>query len=763
MSLNISPAKDGVPIGSYILFSNTRPNEVNAEGKTYLKAGVIAPASQYPDVPSDLTDYLGPLELDTSIKLPDPCFINLSVDNYTGDIYAVENGGSTIGGAASDGRAGLLIIKGTSSTATTDTEYYTPYIYSNNYRKLRLGHAWNNHLISYHDDYYNLPTGYNNTGAINTLSYYNLGNTGSGLVSSTDRVSTGAQIATGYATKSDNFLISICRLYTGAATNAYNYATSITSWTAGTFPVSNASWSAVEYNSTLNIWVVIASGGTVALSSTTGVTGSWTSRTLPSSVNWSAVGSSTSAGLFVAVASNSTSAATSTNGTTWASMTMPSALDWTKVRHGNGLWIAIAKDTASYATSTDGTTWTSRTLPVSAWWSDIIYSTNLSSWFICSNDGKGIYTSTDGITWVKKLTSNAGTAYWTRAWTVGTNIYLYRNNLRLNTQWEYAKSTDSGVTWKRWFGPRYNIIEYVNNQFVRMYHDGANPSNLFSSTSSDFETWTSFVSASAGNALNGINGILYTGTKYLIIIPYYGFSGTWTESTGALTTTNFLSYGTTAIGGTAARWTTAQLWGTGNIIVCGISGTATIKAFKSINDASTWTAITNVNDVIPGGGPYTLNSVGIQYNSSIGLGLLTYQGQSPINFGAYISFDKGSSGEYVTIERSIQVVREYIDDHKVMYLGSQDTGNSFTTYIYGPPDNNYTIKYSYTSAYSPVINRPYSYAYPFPNYITIGSSKYYLCATPTYYNNLLKIGTTKYVENLKTASTGNLNYYMRVK
>lgn len=52
-----------------------------------------------------------------------------------------------------------------------------------------------------------------------------------------------------------------------------------------------------------------------------------------------------------------------TSSAAWSNITLPSASNWTSVRHNGSIWVAGIANSTSYATSTNGTTWTSRTLP----------------------------------------------------------------------------------------------------------------------------------------------------------------------------------------------------------------------------------------------------------------------------------------------------------------------------------------------------------------------------------------------------------------
>lgn len=173
----------------------------------------------------------------------------------------------------------------------------------------------------------------------------------------------------------------------GTATSASS--ASGTAWTYSTLP-QNATWTGVAYgvwggstspavSPTVGIFVAVASGGTVAASSTDGGS-TWVARTLPTTANWSGV--TFGNGRFVAIASGSKITAYSKDGITWVQSPtgMPASQTWTRVEYGQGLFFATATgSTAIAATSEDGITWTSRTLTATASWPAVTFGNNNAS------------------------------------------------------------------------------------------------------------------------------------------------------------------------------------------------------------------------------------------------------------------------------------------------------------------------------------------------------------------------------------------------
>lgn len=163
-------------------------------------------------------------------------------------------------------------------------------------------------------------------------------------------------------------------------------------WTLGTMP-SSAVWTGITYGN--GQFVAVASGGTVAATSSDGVT--WVARTLPSSSNWISVAFGQN--MFVAVSNTAgTTAASSPDGITWTARTLPSSGTWKKVIYGER-FMAVANN--AVASSANGTSWTTGGgLGVSADWSWLVYSSEAGSYAAgSSNTGVMITSSTAGSSW----------------------------------------------------------------------------------------------------------------------------------------------------------------------------------------------------------------------------------------------------------------------------------------------------------------------------------------------------------------------------
>lgn len=163
-------------------------------------------------------------------------------------------------------------------------------------------------------------------------------------------------------------------------------------WTLGTMP-SSAVWTGITYGN--GQFVAVASGGTVAATSSDGVT--WVARTLPSSSNWISVAFGQN--MFVAVSNTAgTTAASSPDGITWTARALPSSGTWKKVIYGER-FMAVANN--AVASSANGTSWTTGGgLGVSADWSWLVYSSGAGSYAAgSSNTGVMITSNTAGSSW----------------------------------------------------------------------------------------------------------------------------------------------------------------------------------------------------------------------------------------------------------------------------------------------------------------------------------------------------------------------------
>ena len=129
----------------------------------------------------------------------------------------------------------------------------------------------------------------------------------------------------------------------GGTAAAYSFDGGAT-WSASTLPAS-ATWSAIAYGNSR--FVAISSGSANAAVSTDGTT--WTLATLPSNTTWNDI--TFGDDVFVAVASATNTAITSFTGITdsWTTRTLASTASWDGIAHGNysglGIFVAVGNNT----------------------------------------------------------------------------------------------------------------------------------------------------------------------------------------------------------------------------------------------------------------------------------------------------------------------------------------------------------------------------------------------------------------------------------
>jgi hypothetical protein len=129
----------------------------------------------------------------------------------------------------------------------------------------------------------------------------------------------------------------------GGTAAAYSFDNGAT-WSASTLP-SSSTWSAIAYGNSK--FVAIASGTANAAISTDGTT--WTAATMPASSTWNDI--TFGDDVFVAVAQNTNIAATSFTGVTgsWTSRTLASTAAWDGIAYGNysglGIFVVVGNNT----------------------------------------------------------------------------------------------------------------------------------------------------------------------------------------------------------------------------------------------------------------------------------------------------------------------------------------------------------------------------------------------------------------------------------
>ncbi|WP_394780591.1 hypothetical protein [Undibacterium sp.] len=157
-------------------------------------------------------------------------------------------------------------------------------------------------------------------------------------------------------------------------------------------PPASTAWSKVAFNGSRYVCFANQAGQTsaAAISSPTGLSGSWTSRVLPSSHLWAGI--ATLNGTFTIAAADNATIAISADGDSWAGLSIGMTCDG--LLAGNGLYVGYRLGTSTLKASTGYTTaYTSFTTPAPVL--DMAFNSGL--FFI--NTVNGIYQSTDLVGW----------------------------------------------------------------------------------------------------------------------------------------------------------------------------------------------------------------------------------------------------------------------------------------------------------------------------------------------------------------------------
>lgn len=180
------------------------------------------------------------------------------------------------------------------------------------------------------------------------------------------------------------------------------------SWVTNNMPT--GTWQAVAWSPTLNLFVAVGNGTTVAKSSDGHV---WTTTTCPNSV-WNDVCWASGLGKFVAVGTGSTNVMTSVDGTTWVSSGSISAINVTSVcwSQAKSLLVVTTQENSSSSTVTGyiltsptGSSWTTRAtqLPTAGnterGYYSVCWSATLGVFAAVGKSTAMFISSPDGLTW----------------------------------------------------------------------------------------------------------------------------------------------------------------------------------------------------------------------------------------------------------------------------------------------------------------------------------------------------------------------------
>lgn len=281
-------------------------------------------------------------------------------------------------------------------------------------------------------------------------------------------------------------------------------------------------------------------------------TNSTTVQDAGSSNTWKTIGYGLN--YFIALPNTGTAAAGSSNGSTWTSLTVPSA-NWVSIAYGNGYWVALATSTATvYVSKDNGATWANKTLPSNTTWNSIAYGNGV---FVATSSNTATAFSTNfGATWTGSTMTNIGAG----TVTYGGGKFVYVSTAGTN----YNTSTN-GSTWNTYATLGANsgtTIAYGNGRFVTISSAGSIPQYSF-----DAITWyNSNTSITASFLVYGQGTFLALGTSGTGYISDSGL--TWTTKTVTNATYTAVAFGytsanngvfTTLVGENGGNWISAGI------------------------------------------------------------------------------------------------------------------------------------------------------------------------------------------------------------
>ena len=519
-------------------------------------------------------------------------------------------------------------------------------------------------------------------------------------------------------------------------------------WAAASMP-SGDYWSGVAFANNAFIAVAGAESGssTATAVSTNGTT--WTAGgTLPSSQPWNniaggtigatnywiAISSSYAQGLNTAIAAYSTN-----NGTSWSSIVLPSTQYWSNIAYGNSKFVITVGgnfksgsfsgngSTAVAAYSTNGTSFTSVSLPSAQGWVGVTY---YSGNFVAIS-GNNTAISADGITWTTPTAvgSNGINANTTAIATNGSNaalttyngyiyyflypgLYIYFSTASagptapvaygngtyiIPTSLGYYSSTDC-VNWTYTFNPYFSYgvvggalpastgvvtwIGYINGFWWWVFGNNS-VSFVVKATALTGGTYTYI---STGTA-NYFNSIAWDGTTNYVIttgnLANYPSSGANTASSYAYSTNSGASFTYVASAGLTAQKRTAVIYSSGYFAMVDANGYLYYLAPASFGFA--WSS--NTTFVAPTTNLLYANNTWFVVNSSGALYYSTTINGTATNYGnicAATPYFIGFSGTYFIIVPNAGATTPTTNFYYSLTGTSGWTAVPVTTPIYGP-------------------------------------------------------------------------------
>lgn len=234
-------------------------------------------------------------------------------------------------------------------------------------------------------------------------------------------------------------------------------------WTARVTPYT--SYHAIEWSSSLSLFVIASHIGSDFASSADGIT--WTVRTGSSfgayRISWV---SWLTTPLFIGVSSIANRTASSPDGIVWTDHTPPggSSPFWRGIADNGSVVVAVGitgVGSPVYITTTDGLSWTAQTPAGAEDAIDIVWDS--SAGFVVighPNAGGGCETSPDGVAWTNR--SVASTDTWTSLAVTPGHIFVAVNNARTDSQ-AAMYAPDASLAWGLYYSRLTGLTRGINS------------------------------------------------------------------------------------------------------------------------------------------------------------------------------------------------------------------------------------------------------------------------------------------------------------
>jgi hypothetical protein len=406
----------------------------------------------------------------------------------------------------------------------------------------------------------------------------------------------------------------------------------------------------------------------IYLTSTDGKT--WTEVTINgkfAALNWNSVAFNSSSNILVVIANGGTTSnqiARTVDGVTWTLSTSPQANPWTSLLFESSLSLFVAissSGTNQVMTSPDGSIWTVRSAASTNNWNNLAWLGDRFMAVSSTGVGNRIMTSTNGTTWTVSNSTN---------YDINSNAIAYSSVLNLVTigasttntafkNYQIIYSTDKGTNWnlsRTSYDLVWNKIIWVSNLNSYIAVGGI--------TNDKFNI---------GKSLDGINWILYTSNDLNSIILT---DIIWISSLSLLIAVGSGKLVTSSDG---INWTNITIPTAHNI--CSLTWSSSLSLIVGVSSSGTNQIYTSTNGISWNG--YTTGSA-IAWNSISWSPLLsTFIASAVISNITYlISSTNGTSWVNVNLLNSslIKLNKIFWDSNLNIFIGTNNELQFYTSY-----------------------------------------------------------------------------------